>query len=373
MINAISAAAAISVSTSIQSTYAFTPQEIITNSGFRNGQLTELRASSFVTRTPPFETENTGGQIDAALSEIQSLHSQRHPNDEIMEEMHTILSDGHGHLNSELARSIWDWENSQRIISQSSNDGKDYDGIKPTTTTREKLFPAAQLKFSTRRGLRMVDSIAHEVDHASIAITQGDRYPDLIQEGVVALMGAMVEFDPIDGEVRFEAYARVEIKNAMEKALVEGGGAKGQNWLVRDVLSKSKMPRRREKAVGRMDAVDPHDQIVAPFRNFVADDNPTPEDIALTDMIQHDISEFLDRILDEKELKVVRMKFDLDGSVSAASAGGMNLMDIANYLGVEFGEVKETESRALEKLRTSFSNDYIGAYLDDDHAEEVSL
>jgi len=366
IISAISAAAAISVSTSIHSTLAFTPQEIIINSRFRTGQLTELRASSFVTRTPPFETENTGGQIDAALSEIQSLHSQRHPNDKIMEEMHTILSDGQGHLNSELARSIWDWENSQRIISQSSNDGKEYDGIKPTTTTRDKLFPAAQLKFSTRRGLRIVDSIAHEVEH-------GDRYPDLIQEGVVALMGAMVEFDPIDGEVRFEAYARGEIKNAMEKALVEGGGAKGQNWLVRDVLSKSKMPKRTEKAVGRMDAVDPHDQIVAPFRNFVADDNPTPEDIALTDMIQHDISEFLDRILDENELKVVRMKFDLDGSASAASAGGMNLMDIANYLEIDLGEVKETESRALEKLRTSFSNDYIGAYLDDDHAEEVSL
>lgn len=367
MITIVSAASAISVTTSIHSTFAFTPQESIFNSRIRDGQPTELRASSFVTRTPPFENENTGGKIDAALSELQSLNSLRHPNDEIMEEMHTILSDGHGHLNSELARSIWDWENSQRIISQSSKDSTDYGEIEPTTTTRrDKLFPAAQLKFSTRRGLRIVDSIVHEVDH-------GDRYPDMIQEGVVALMGAMVEFDPRDGEVRFEAYARVEIKNAMEKALIEGGDAKGQSWLVRDVLSKSRMPRRKEKMIGRMDAVEPHDQIVAPFRNFVADDNPTPDDIALTDMIQHDIREFLDRTLDEKELKVVRMKFDLDGSESAASAGGMNLMDIANHLGVEFGEVKETESRALEKLRTSFSNDYIGAYLDDDHAEEVSL
>jgi len=359
ILSIISTVSAISVSSCINYASAFTPQEIIVNSGFRDRHLTELRASSFVTRTPPFETENTGGKIDAALSELQSLHSHRHPKDDIMEEMHTILSDGHGHLNSDLARSIWDWENSQRIISQSSNDGKNYDGIKSTTATmRDKLFPAAQLKFSTRRGLRIVDSIAQEVDH-------GDRYPDLIQDGVVALMGAMVEFDPSDGEVRFEAYARVEIKNAMEKALVEGGEAK-----CRDALSKSNVPRRREQTIGQMDAIDPHDQIVAPFRNFVADDNPTPADIALTDMIQHDISEFLDRILDEKELKVVRMKFDLDSDVSA---GGMNLMDIANYLGIDFGEVKETESRALEKLRTSFSNDYIGAYLDDDHAEEVSL
>ena len=106
--------------------------------------------------------------------------------------MHTILSNRHGHLNSDLVRSIWNWENSQRIISQSLNDGRDHDGIEttfPTTTAQEKLFPAAQLKFSTRCGLRMVDPIVHGVNH-------DDRYPDLIQEGVVALMGAMIDFDP---------------------------------------------------------------------------------------------------------------------------------------------------------------------------------
>jgi len=367
IIHISSAASALIVTTSIHSSLAFAPQETVSNSRFRDRQLTELGASSFVTRTPPFQSENTGGTIDAALSELQSLDFLGHPNDEIMEEMHTILSDGHGHLNSDLARSIWNWENSQRIISQSLNDGGDDDEIETTssTTVKEKLFPAAQLKFSTRRGLRMVDSIAHGVNH-------DDRYPDLIQEGVVALMGAMVEFDPTDGEDNFEAYARGEIKNAMEKALA-GGRTKGRGWLARDVLTRSKSSATSEKTTERTNAVEPHDQIVAPFRNFVAEDNPTPEDIALTDMIQHDIREFLDRILDEKELKVVRMKFDLDGSALAASAGEMNLMDIANYLGVEIGEVKEIESRALEKLRTSFSDDYMGAYLDNDHAEEVSL
>lgn len=353
------------ISSSISSSLSFTPQEAYFNSRFRNGQLTKIGASSFVINRNE-NVENTGGKIDAALS----LDFLGHPNDEIMEEMHSILSDGHGHLNSELARSIWDWENSQRIISQSqsSNNINDDEDIEmAATTSQERLFPAAQLKFSTRRGLRIVDSIALEINH-------DDRYPDLIQEGVVALMSAMVEFDPRDGEVRFEAYARGEIKNAMEKALAEGGGStKGRSWLAQDVLSKPKSAIPSEKIVRHMDAVDPHDQIIAPFRNFLAEDNPTPEDIALTDMIKHDIGDFLNRILDEKELKVVRMKFDLDGSASAASVGGMKLVDIANYLGVEFGEVKETESRALEKLRRSFSNDYMGAYLDNDHAEEVSL
>ena len=69
----------------------------------------------------------------------------------------------------------------------------------------------------------------------------------------------------------------------------------------------------------------------------------------------------------------MRMKFNLDGSASAASAGEMNLMEITNHFGVEIGEVKEIEFRALEKLRTSFSGDYMGAYLDNDHTEEVSL
>jgi len=323
--------------TFIHTSLAFIFHEAVLNSRLCDGKRTELYGSSFVTRTPPFQNENTGGNIDVVLAEIHPLDSLSHPDDDIMEEMHTLLSDGHGHLISDLARSIWEWENSQRIISQSSKDvNDDDDEIKAgTTTVKEKLFPAAQLKFSTRRGLRMVDSIAHELTHDG-------RYPDLIQDGVVALMNAMAEFDPRDGEVRFESYARGKIKEAMKKTLNEEG-----TWPARDALSESKLPRQR-----------------------VAEDNPTPEDIALTDMIQHDIRDFLDRILDEKELKVVRMKFDLDGS---ASAGAMDLITIANRLGVEHGEVMEIESRALEKLRKSFGNDYRGAYLDHDHTEEVSL
>jgi len=344
--------AAIIASTSIQPSLAFISHHVASNSRLYNGKLTELNASSFVTRTSPFQNENSGGNIDVALDSLS------HPDDDTMEEMHTLLSDGHGHLISDLARSIWEWENSQRIISQSSKDGND-DGVKSgTSTVKEKLFPAAQLKFSTRRGLRMVDAIAHELNHAG-------RYPDLIQDGVVALMNAMVKFDPRDGEVRFESYARGKIKNAMKKTLDEEG-----SWLARDALGESKSPRQSEKISERMDMVEPHEQIVATFRNYAAEDNPTPEDIALIDMIQHDIRDFLGRVLNGNELKVVRMKFDLDGS---ASAGGMDLITIANHLGVEHGEVMELESRALEKLRRSFSNDYMGAYLNHDHHEEVSL
>jgi len=350
---------AIIAATSIHSSLALISYQAVSQSSLCNGKLIELSASSFVTRTSPFQDENTGGNIDVALAELHPLDSFSRPDDNIMEEMHTLLSDGHGHLISDLARSIWEWENSQRIISQSSKDEIDDDEIKAgTSTVQEKLFPAAQLKFSTRRGLRMVDSIAHEVNHNC-------RYPDLIQDGVVALMDAMVEFDPRDGEVRFESYARGKIKNAMKKTLKGGGG-----WLVRDALGEPKSPSQSEKMSGRIDTVEPHEQIVAPFRKYAAEDNPTPEDIALIDMIQHDLREFLDRVLNEKELMVVRMKFDLDGS---ASAGEMDLITIANHLGIDHGEVRDIESRALEKLRKSFNNDYMGAYLDHDHTEEVSL
>ena len=80
----------------------------------------------------------------------------------------------------------------------------------------------------------MVDSIVHGVNH-------DNRHPDLIQEGVVALMGAMVDFDPKNGEAPIEAYAKGEIKNAIEMALAKGDGkTKGQGWLVQDVLTRSK-------------------------------------------------------------------------------------------------------------------------------------
>jgi len=305
---------------------------------------TELGALSFLTR------ENTGGTIDAALSQPQSFDFL---DDEIIEEsVHSILNDKYGHPNAELARSIWDWGNSQRLLQSSTDDHSD--------TLQNKRFPAAQLKFSTRRGLRIVDKLAQE-------LSQRDHYSDLVQEGVVALMSAMAEFDPKEGELRFENYARKQIKDAMKTFLVDSSNA--QRRFPSKVDSKPEAtPSSAEDKIVSI-SVEPHDLIVEPLGNFITNKNPTPEDIALVDMIQHDIRDFLDRTLEEKELKIVRLKFGLDPPF----VGGMNSVEIANHSGLDVEVVEEMESTALEKLRLSFSDDYIGAYIDNDYTDEVSL
>ena len=63
----------------------------------------------------------------------------------------------------------------------------------------------------------------------------------------------------------------------MKKALVEEGSSPG----------KSKLPNQTKTVSVTMDTEEIYEQIIAPFCSF-----PTLEDIALMDMIKHDINEF---------------------------------------------------------------------------------
>lgn len=110
-------------------------------------------------------------------------------------------------------------------------------------------------------------------------------------------------------------------------------------------------------------------QLVQPLSEALDDANPTPIEIALSDMIRHDIDDFLVRQLSETELNVIRLRFGLEENISTE----LSTEEIAGTLGVSFDTVLDLEKQALEKLRTSFEDDYVGAYLDDDHAEEVSV
>ena len=54
-------------------------------------------------------------------------------------------------------------------------------------------------------------------------------------------------------------------------------------------------------------------------------------------------------------------------------ANEMSVAQIAEAMELDVDSVVKLEEGALKKLRTSFEDDYIGAYLDDDHVAEVSL
>jgi len=306
----------------------------------------------------------SSSKIDNELSSTTfTSSSSSSSSSTIMSEIHSILDDGHGHINKDLATSIWTWEN--------ENLQKHNDNVP---------FPlASKLKYSTRDGLRLVESIAKEMDEVD-SIVEGDhlggeRYNDLVQEGVVALMKCMVIWDNESGshDDNFESFASREIRKSMRKYLVESSDGVGVMKMNLDLLRNGVTELQREKVRGRTDvAVTMEDkkisQIVQPLREAVLDENPTPDEIALSEMIRDDIVAFLERTLNSEELKVIGMRFGLEEAVV-----GTSIDDIALTLGKTVVNVQSIEETALKKLRTSFSNDYIGAYLDDDNTEEVSL
>ena len=123
----------------------------------------------------------------------------------IPKSLESILDDGHGHINSNLAQAIYEWE-------VAHNDRHENNNIKKE-------------QFSTRDGLRLVDELAREISSslsdndngsssssigggangdiapsasssASIkSSTTGISYNDLVQEGMIALMRAMSTYD----------------------------------------------------------------------------------------------------------------------------------------------------------------------------------
>lgn len=373
------------------------------------------------------ESENIDHVLDHLAFGLSSSESSSH---------HSILDDGHGHINPELAQSIWEWDNEHRLLEEGD--------IEKTTK-----FPAAELKYSTRDGLRLVDKIARDLLPAD---SSDLSYSDLVQEGVVALMRAMTTFDPSDDkENKFETYAKKSIIHAMSQVLTDTGRPINIPSHVHETLLHAKRARNNlrskyknnreptlaevasrigvtteklslyqlvsrgtlsvESTVGIYDPSSngdnpatftdldtyeaetgkeetqmfqsgeedlnieeekdwvEHNKMVAPLKDFIADrTNQAPDEFALTDMIRHDVDEFLTRsTLDPQELYIIRMRYGLDAGKS------LPVDNVGRKLGMTAKEVAEIEQRALKKLKTSFQNSFLGAYLDDDHSEEVTV
>lgn len=98
----------------------------------------------------------------------------------------------------------------------SSSDSKD---------SKADQFPAANIKFSTRKGLQMIKETAND-----LLALQAEETPltfsDLVQEGVLSLISALAKYDPshpktTGGPSGFESYARHRIMTGMEKALAD--------------------------------------------------------------------------------------------------------------------------------------------------------
>ncbi|KAL7511261.1 hypothetical protein ACHAXN_008158 [Cyclotella atomus] len=112
----------------------------------------------------------------------------------------SILNDANGHLNSNLASAIFEWE---KVHAQEST--------------------LANQDFSTRDGLRLVDLLAREIlssiSSDDVSSREPVSYSDLVQEGMMALLRAMSSYTRYQSHTSkdegFESYAKKSVQSAL--------------------------------------------------------------------------------------------------------------------------------------------------------------
>lgn len=354
----------------------------------------------------------------------------------------SILSDdGHGHINRDLAGSLWRWEQEHR-----------------------KLSKLPQLSFSTSQGLKLVDDIVKDIATSPRgrkfiqADGSDDVRTDLVQEGVMALMDALLEYrqqqqnevTTNDPNAQFEAYARPYLENRLWATLdrtarpVQLPETESYVWKhvqqIRPQLQSElggRMPTTKELAArlelptetlellfsarrdslsmeSTVEIVNPdslennnahfiqqnewearegqllsdgqlndeqifveeyqdamyqyegtdemwiHEaQVAAPLRDVIPDDQTRPDDLALNDMIRHDVGEFLTKTLKPEEVQVVRLSFGLDNDGDGAGKNQGVWEEIGEAMDLTPSQVKELLTGALEKLRTNYQKNYV--------------
>ena len=225
---------------------------------------------------------------------------------------------------------------------------------------RQKLIEA---------NLRLVITLARKTIHVS-------KIPmsDLIQEGNLGLMTAVEKFNP-DLGFKFSTYASWWIKQAMFKAISEQGHCMKIPVYIQETLSKfskvkHEMEREENKTVSNRDVAekmhidtDKIDLFLSAYSKSLSLEgslNNDDKDMTLAEILEDkdacvenevefeglksDIYSVVST-LKERERDVVKMRFGLD------NFDKMTLEEIGNMYGVTKECIRQTEMRALKKLR----------------------
>ena len=230
-------------------------------------------------------------------------------------------------------------------------------------------------KTLVQANLKLVLTIARKAIHVS-------KLPmvDLIQEGNLGLMVAVEKFNPNLG-YRFSTYATWWIKQAMFKAISEQSHCMKIPVYIQETLSKySKVKAELERTYntqvttkdvaekmniepekidtflsaysttvsieGSFDAKNGSELSVA---DVLADEQATIEENIEYEELKKDLHQVIS-VLKDREQTVIKMRFGLENFAKTT------LEDIGKIFGVTKECIRQTEVRALNKLRTNLSS-----------------
>lgn len=229
-------------------------------------------------------------------------------------------------------------------------------------------------KILVQSNLKLVLTVARKAIHVS-------KLPlvDLIQEGNLGLMVAVEKFNPSLG-YRFSTYATWWIKQAMFKAISEQGHCMKIPVYVQETLSKySKIKAQMEKEnnttvstkdVAQKMNVEPEkiDSYLSAYNStvsiegsydgkdgselsvadIIADDKATVEENIEYEELKNDLNQVIS-VLKDREQTVIKMRFGLENFAKTT------LEDIGKMFGVTKECIRQTEMRALNKLRSNLA------------------